>query len=289
VDDRQARESELIQMDIESLKHLSMDGKTAVITGSTQGLGETIAQLFADRGVTQMVITGRNAERGARVKAALEAKNVKTVFVQADLVKLADVRKIVAACDTSFGRIDALVNAAALTDRGTIWDTSEARYDELFDANVKAPFFLMQDALQLMKKSKTSGTIVNILSMSGHGGQDFLTAYSTTKGALATMTKNVAYAVMRYRIRVNGLNIGWMDTPGEDRIMKTYHDADPDWLTKAEAARPVGRLLKPAEVARATAFLSSEESGLMTGSIIDFDQQVLGAGNAIAEPPDAVW
>jgi NAD(P)-dependent dehydrogenase (short-subunit alcohol dehydrogenase family) len=276
-------------MDIESLKHLSMDGKTAVITGSTQGLGETIAQLFADRGVTQMVITGRNAERGARVKAALEAKNVKTVFVQADLVKLADVRKIVAACDTSFGRIDALVNAAALTDRGTIWDTSEARYDELFDANVKAPFFLMQDALQLMKKSKTSGTIVNILSMSGHGGQDFLTAYSTTKGALATMTKNVAYAVMRYRIRVNGLNIGWMDTPGEDRIMKTYHDADPDWLTKAEAARPVGRLLKPAEVARATAFLSSEESGLMTGSIIDFDQQVLGAGNAIAEPPDAVW
>ena len=276
-------------MDIESLKHLSMDGKTAVITGSTQGLGETIAQLFADRGVTQMVITGRNAERGARVKAALEAKNVKTVFVQADLVKLAEVRKIVAACDAAFGRIDALVNAAALTDRGTIWDTSEARYDELFDANVKAPFFLMQDALQLMKKSKTSGTIVNILSMSGHGGQDFLTAYSTTKGALATMTKNVAYAVMRYRIRVNGLNIGWMDTPGEDRIMKTYHDADPDWLTKAEAARPVGRLLKPAEVARATAFLSSEESGLMTGSIIDFDQQVLGAGNAIAEPPDAVW
>ena len=276
-------------MDIESLRHLSMDGKTAVITGSTQGLGETIAHLFADRGVTQMVITGRNAERGAKVKAALEAKKVKTVFVQADLVKLAEVRKIVAACDSSFGRIDALVNAAALTDRGTIWDTSEARYDELFDANVKAPFFLMQDALQLMKKSKTSGTIVNILSMSGHGGQDFLTAYSTTKGALATMTKNVAYAVMRYRIRVNGLNIGWMDTPGEDRIMKTYHDADPDWLKAAEAARPVGRLLKPAEVARATAYLSSDESGLMTGSIIDFDQQVLGAGNAIAEPPDAVW
>ena len=276
-------------MNIDSLKHLSMDGKTAVITGSTQGLGEAIAHLFADRGVTQMVITGRNAERGAKVKAALEAKKVKTVFVPADLVKLEDVRKIVAACDAAFGRIDALVNAAALTDRGTIWDTSEARYDELFDANVKAPFFLMQDALQLMKKSKTSGTIVNILSMSGHGGQDFLTAYSTTKGALATMTKNVAYSVMKYRIRVNGLNIGWMDTPGEDRIMKTYHDADPDWLKAAEAARPVGRLLKPAEVARATAYLSSAESGLMTGSIIDFDQQVLGAGNAIAEPPDAVW
>ena len=276
-------------MNPDSLRHLSMDGKTAVVTGSTQGLGEAIAHMFADRGVAQMVITGRNAERGAKVKAALEAKKVKTVFVQADLGKMEDVRKVVAACDTSFGRIDALVNAAALTDRGTIWDTSEQRYDELFDVNVKAPFFLMQDALHLMKKAKVSGTIVNILSMSGHGGQDFLTAYSTTKGALATMTRNVAYSVMKYRIRVNGLNIGWMDTPGEDRIMKTYHDADPDWLKKAEAGRPFGRLLKPTEVARAAAYLSSDESGLMTGSIIDFDQQVLGAGNSTAEPPDAVW
>ncbi|MCA3555471.1 SDR family oxidoreductase [Aestuariivirga sp.] len=276
-------------MNVDSLKNLSMDGKTAVITGSTQGLGEAIAHLFADRGVARMVITGRNAERGQRVKAALEAKKVETVFVAADLVKLADVRRIVAACEASFGMIDALVNAAALTDRGTIWDTTEARYDELFDANVKAPFFLMQDALHLMKKTKTSGTIVNILSMSGHGGQDFLTAYSTTKGALATLTRNVAYSVMKYKIRVNGLNIGWMDTPGEDRIMKTYHDAAQDWLARAEAARPFGRLLKPAEVARATAYLSSGESGLMTGAIIDFDQQVLGAGNSTAEPPEAVW
>jgi len=273
----------------DSLNHLSMDGKTAVITGSTQGLGETIAHLFADRGAAQIVITGRNAERGAKVKAALEAKKVKTVFVQGDLSKMEDVRKVIAACDAAFGRIDALVNAAALTDRGSIWDTTEARYDELFDVNVKAPFFLMQDALHLMKKSRTSGTIVNILSMSGHGGQDFISAYCGSKGALATLTRNVAFSVMRYRIRVNGLNIGWMDTPGEDRIMKTYHDADPDWLTKAEAARPFGRLLKPAEVARAVAYLSSEESGMMTGSIIDFDQQVLGTGNSIAEPPPAVW
>jgi hypothetical protein len=276
-------------MNPDSLKNLSMDGKTAVITGSTQGLGEAIAHMFADRGVTQMVITGRNAERGAKVKAALEAKKVKTVFVQADLLKMADVRKVIAACDAAFGRIDALVNAAALTDRGSIWDTSEERYDALFDANVKAPFFLMQDALHLMKKSKSSGTIVNILSMSAHGGQDFLTAYSTTKGALAVMTKNVAFSVLNYRIRVNGLNIGWMDTPGEDTIQKAYHAADPGWLKTAEAARPFGRLLKPEEVARTVAYLSSDESGMMTGSLIDFDQQVLGAANGPAAPPDAVW
>jgi NAD(P)-dependent dehydrogenase (short-subunit alcohol dehydrogenase family) len=276
-------------MDIASLQNLSMDGKTAVITGSTQGLGEAIAHLFAARGCSRIVITGRNAARGTKVKAALEALKTKVIFVEADLAKLADVRKVMAACEANFGTIDALVNAAALTDRGTIWDTSEQRYDELFDVNVKAPFFLMQDALQLMKKTRTSGTIVNILSMSGHGGQDFLTAYSTTKGALAVLTKNVAYSVMRSKIRVNGLNIGWMDTPGEDRIMKTYHDAEEGWLARAEAQRPVGRLLKPDEVARAVAYLSSAESGLMTGSIIDFDQQVLGAGNSIAEPPEAAW
>ena len=276
-------------MNIDSLKNLSMDGKTAVVTGSTQGLGEAIAHLFADRGAANIVITGRNAERGARVKAALEAKKVKTVFVQSDLAKMEDVRKVMAACESAFGRVDALVNAAAITDRGSIWDTTPELYDLMFDTNVRAPFFLMQDALHLMKKNKTSGTIVNILSMSGHGGQDFISAYCGSKGALATLTRNVAFTVMRYRIRVNGLNIGWMDTPGEDRIMKTYHDAAPGWLEKAEAGRPFGRLLKPAEVARAVAYLSSEESGLMTGTIIDFDQQVLGAANSIPEPPPADW
>ncbi len=272
-----------------SLSRLSMDGKVAVITGSTQGLGEAVAHLFAERGCSGIVVTGRNAERGAKVTAALEAKGAEAVFVQADLTRLPEVRKIIPACEAAFGRVDALVNAAALTDRGTIWETTEARYDEIMDANVKAPFFLMQDALQLMRRTKTSGTIVNILSMSGHGGQDFLTAYCTSKGALAVLTKNIAYSVMNYRIRVNGLNIGWMDTPGEDRIMKAYHDANPDWLAAAEARRPFGRLLKPAEVARACAYLCSEESGLMTGSIIDFDQQVLGASNGTEPPPPAQW
>ena len=276
-------------MNPNSLTNLSMDGKIAVITGATQGLGEAIANLFVERGVAGLVITGRNKERGAKVKNELEAKGAKVVFVEAELDKLADVRKVIAACDQSFGRIDALVNSAGMTDRGSIWDTTEERYDDIFDINVKAPFFLMQDALHLMKKSKTKGSIVNILSMSGHGGQDFITAYCASKGALATLTRNVAFSVMNYQIRVNGLNIGWMDSPGEDRIMKTYHGGGDDWLKKAEAGRPFGRLIKPAEVARACAYLCSAESGLITGSIIDFDQNVLGTGNSIPVPPEAVW
>ena len=276
-------------MNPNSLANLSMDGKIAVVTGSTQGLGEAIATLFVERGVSGIVVTGRNKERGAKVKKDLEAKGAKAVFVEAQLNKLADVRKIIAACGDAFGRIDALVNAAGMTDRGSIWDTTEERFDDMFDINVKAPFFLMQDALHLMKKSKTKGSIVNILSMSGHGGQDFITAYCGSKGALAVLTRNVAYSVMNYQIRVNGLNIGWMDSPGEDRIMKTYHGGGDDWLKKAEAGRPFGRLIKPAEVARACAYLCSAESGLITGSIIDFDQYVIGTGNSIPVPPEAVW
>ena len=276
-------------MNIESLQNLSMDGKIAVVTGSTQGLGEAIAHLFADRGVKGLVIAGRNAKNGARVKSDLEGKGVKTVYVEADLSKLDDARKLVAACDKEFGKVDAVVNAAGMTDRGTIWDTSPELFDGMFNINVKAPFFIMQDALHLMKRSRTSGTIVNILSMASHGGQDFITAYCGSKAALSVLTKNVAFSVMNYRIRVNGLNIGWMDTPGEDRIMKTYHDAEAGWQEKAEAARPFGRLLKPTEVARAVAFLSSAESGMMTGSIIDFEQWVVGTGNDNPVPPEAKW
>lgn len=265
--------------------HSSLEGRVAIVTGSTQGLGEGIAHLFAARGVAGLVVTGRNAERGAKVKAALEASGVKTLFVEADLASVDDARRIVAEADGAFGRVDVLVNSAGITDRGTIWDTSPELFDAMFAVNVRAPFFLMQEALKVMKRGKTEGSIVNIISMSGHGGQSFITAYSASKGALATLTRNVAYSVMNHRIRVNGLAIGHMNTPGEDRIMKTYHGAQDGWLEQAEETKPFGRLLEVDEVARAVAYLASGESGMMTGSIIDFDQQVRGTGDAPPPPP----
>ena len=131
-----------------------------------------------------------------------------------------------------------------------------------------------------MRRQGTAGAMINVLSMSSHGGQPFISAYCGSKGALATLTKNIAFSLMRKRIRVNGLNIGWMDSPGEDRIQKEYHGAPADWLAKAEATLPFGRLIKPQEVARAVAYLASAESGLITGSLIDFDQSVDGCYEA---------
>ncbi len=259
------------------------EGKIAVVTGGTQGLGAAIATLFAQRGAEGIIICGRSREKGeAKARELTAATKAKVVFVPADLSSVEDCRAVIAAADQSFGRVDALVNAAAISDRGTILDTQPERFDEIFATNVRAPFFLMQDAIKLMLRTETKGTIVNICSMASLAGQPFICAYSASKGALATLTRNAAFAALKNRIRVNGLNIGWMASEGEDRIMKTYHGAKDNWLDEAAQKLPFGRLIDPAEVARAVAFLSSDESGLMTGSVVEYDQSVWGGYD---EPP----
>jgi NAD(P)-dependent dehydrogenase (short-subunit alcohol dehydrogenase family) len=266
----------------------SFSGKYAVITGSTQGLGEAAARLLARRGAAGIVITGRNARRGEAVAGDIGTKTCKTVFVAADIANVEDCRRIIGEAEKAFEALHVLVNVAALTERGSIWDTSPELFDRMFAVNVRAPFFLMQEAIRLMNRKNIAGSIVNISSVGAYGSVPMLTAYAASKGALNILTKNVAYSVMRHRIRVNALNLGWMDTPGEDAIQRRYHGGG-DWLAKAEAEQPFGRLLKPEEVARAIAFLASDESGMMTGAVVDFDQSVAGAGPQPVPPPIEQW
>lgn len=262
-----------------------LDGRIAIVTGGSQGLGKAIATQFAQAGAAGIVTCARSAEKGAKSAAEIEsATGVPVHFVSADLAKVEDCRAVVRAADARFGAVHALVNAAAVTDRGTILDTSETLFDAMFATNVKGPFFLIQDTAKIMIRDGVAGSIVNIGSMSALAGQDFITAYCASKGALATLTRNAAFSLLRNRIRINQLNIGWMASDGEDRIQKAYHGADDDWLAKAAAAQPFGRLIDPAEVARACAFLVSEDSGLMTGAVINFDQSVWGGYNAPAAP-----
>ncbi len=255
-----------------------IDGKFAVVTGGTQGLGAAIAMQLALAGAKGLVTCGRNRTKGDAVaKNILDKTGCKVVFVEADLGRVADCRNVVAGADKAFGQVDILVNAAGLTDRGDILTTDEALFDHMFAVNTRAPFFLMQEAIRLMIRDNKEGAIVNIGSISGFAGQPFISSYCASKGALATLTRNTAFAMMRNRIRVNQLDIGWMSSDGEDRIQREYHGAEENWLEKAAAERPFGRLLAPAEVAKVVAFLVSEDSGMMTGSVIDFDQSVTGA------------
>jgi NAD(P)-dependent dehydrogenase (short-subunit alcohol dehydrogenase family) len=184
---------------------------------------------------------------------------------------------VIEVAKTSFSDIHILVNSAGITDRATLFDTSEDFYNRMFAINVKAPFFLMQGVSRLMVEKNISGSILNILSMSSYGGQPFLAAYSASKAALLTLTKNSAFALMRNHIRVNGINLGWTNTPGEDYVQRKYHNANQNWLSEAETKQPFGRLIKIADVAELAYFILSEKSGVLTGAIIDYDQSVHGA------------
>ena len=266
----------------------SLAGKVALVTGGTQGLGEAVARLFATHYAAGLVITGRQKDKGEALAKELSATGIPTLFVQADLATTTAPETIIDAADKRFGRIDILVNAAGDTDRGTILDTTPELYDRIMAVNVRAPFFLIQQVATMMIRDKIQGSIINIQSMSAYGGQPFLAAYSLSKGALATLTKNTAYGLMPWRIRVNGLNIGWMNTPGEDMINKLRHGAQDGWLEEAVKPLPYGRLVEPAEVARACLYLASDASGLMSGANIDLDQSVHGAYDNAPRPTSAL-
>ena len=266
-----------------------LSGKIIVVSGGTQGLGEATARQCAAAGAAGLVLAGRSRDKGNALADELTAGGTATIFVEADLGEVAAPTAIAAAADARFGVVHCLVNVAAATFRDNIWDATPEGWDTMFALNVRAPFFLVQACARIMRRERVKGSIVNIGSMSGYGGQPFLASYSASKGALNIMTRNVAFALMRHGIRVNQVNPGWMDTESEDAVQRKFHGADDGWLAAAEADQPFGRLVKPDEVARTIAFCLSDDSGLLTGSIIDFDQAVLGGGDApkptVAETP----
>ncbi len=253
-------------------------GKVAVVTGSTQGVGEAIAHRIVAWGAAGVVVTGRNRERGESVARALEAGGAGAVFVPAELGDAAAAQTIIGACEAAFGRVDCLVNAAASTERGGLLDADAGFIDAMFAANVRAPFLLMQAAAGMMRRAGQGGSIVNILSMNAHCGTPELAVYSASKGAMATLTRNAANTLARDRIRVNGINLGWADTPAEHVVQEKTSPHGKRWLEEANRTRPFGRLIHVDEIADLAAFLLSANAGVMTGALIDYEQWVMGVG-----------
>ena len=142
-----------------------------VVTGGTQGLGEDIAQRAAEHHAAGLVICGRSEKNGRRVADAISASGCPTVFVQADLASLDDCRAVIRAADARFGRIDGLVNCAASTERGSVLGATPALWERIMAINLRAPFFLMQEAALIMRREGRGDSIVNIVSINGRGGQ----------------------------------------------------------------------------------------------------------------------
>lgn len=251
-----------------------------IVNGGTQGLGEAVARRLVVTGFTDgLVLTGRSADRGSALAAELTADGVDTVFVEADALDPDMPEAVVAATVERFGSVNGLVNVAAATTRATLFDDSREHVRRTFALNVDAPYFLIQAATKHMIEHGHAGSIVNVGSTTGHGGQTKLTAYAMSKGALTIMTKNLAFGLMRHGIRVNQVNPGWMETESEHRTQVEQDGAPDNWLELAAATRPLGRLVQPWEVANTIVHCLSPDAGMLTGNCIDVDQSVQGAGD----------
>ncbi|MCY3616159.1 MAG: SDR family oxidoreductase [Acidimicrobiaceae bacterium] len=261
-------------------------GGVALITGGSQGLGYAVAARLISEGAAGLLLVGRDPVKGVAAAASLSSLDCRAEFLAADLAHSDACDEVVATLDEKFGTCHSFVNCAAITDRGSVWDSTPELWDAILAVNVKAPGLLSQGVARIMARERVEGTIVLIGSIAGRGGPPKLLPYSTSKGALVAMTRNLAFALMRHRIRVNLLCPGWMDTPNEDVVQRTFDGAADGWLEQAEAEMPFGRLIKPNEIARTIVHLATTDSGMMTGAVVEWDQTVMGAGDSVFPGPE---
>ena len=251
----------------------SLAGKVALVTGSSRGIGAGIARSFADYGA-MVSVHGIDLEEGRVVAASIRESGGTAIALEGDLKDEAQCRDLVHDTLREFGQLDILVNNAAIYPRGAIETTTVALWDEVFATNLRAPFILCQEAVAHMKPRNT-GCIINIGSVNGVFGLPKLLAYSSSKGGLTTLTKNLSNSMTEYRIRVNQINPGWVLTEGERHIQTMVEKRGENWLEDIVKTRPFGRMLLPEDIARAALFLAT--SPLITGAIIDYDQLPVGA------------
>jgi NAD(P)-dependent dehydrogenase (short-subunit alcohol dehydrogenase family) len=252
----------------------SLSGKTALITGATSGIGFGIAEHFASIGAA-IVIHGRTADDADAAAARLRQHGFDATSTSADLRDVSACRQTVQSAIAWHGGLDVLVNNAGMVDRAYLEDAPIELWEDIMAVNLRAPFVCLQEAVKSMKR-RGGGSIVNIGSVNAYVGAPKLGPYSVSKGGLMTMTRNAAAALNRYRIRVNQLNVGWTLTEGEQAV-QTKQGTRKDWLTDAVAMMPFGRLLTPREIALAAAYFASDDSALITGSVLDLEQAPIGA------------
>lgn len=225
-----------------------------------------------------MLIHGTSAQRGAEVVNSIstECPECKIVFHAADLCDAKQCASLVPAAARAFGTIDGLVNSAATCfPRGTLDDTSLELWDGMFHLNTRAVFLLTQAVSKHMQEHQIQGSIVNIASIAAHGGAPWITAYSASKAAVVSLTKTNAFELRPHGIRVNAINMGWCLTDKEMQGQNSWKGEG--WLEEAEKTHPLGRLMRPVDVAGTVGHLLSDAATMLTGAIIDFaPEQITG-------------
>ena len=254
---------------------MRLKDKVIIVTGSTNGIGRAIAERGVAEGA-RVLLHGRDQTQGEAVLALLGER---AALHLDDLMDPDAPARIVHAAMQAFGRIDAVVNNAASVTHSDIHSTSVESFDAVMAVNVRAPLLLIQAALPELKKSK--GCILNIGSINAHSGEPGMLDYSLSKGALQTLSRNLANALGEDRVRVNHFNVGWVLTPNEYALQRRFGQAE-DWPNHVPPQfAPSGRLIRPEEIAAAAIFWLSDESGPISGSVLELEQfSVIGRNPA---------
>lgn len=247
------------------MPELLLQDRVVLVTGAATGIGEAVARKCAAEGA-RVMMTDRDGDGARRVADSIGAE-----CIIEDLVDPDAPGRIVAATVAAFGRLDCLVNNAALTTRSNLETTDAALFDRLVAVNLRAPLFMIQAAYPHFL-ANSGGAVVNIGSINAYCGEPELLVYSITKGGLMTMTRNLADAHAHERIRINQINAGWTATPNEIKL-KMSQGMPEGWERNLPVHfAPFGRIFMPEEVARHVAFWLSDASGPFNGSVVELEQ-----------------
>src|SRR5436190_15077659 len=247
---------------------MRLKDKVIIITGSCTGIGKAIAQRCVAEGA-KVLIHGLEQDLGEAVVNELGAANA-ALHIE-DLIAEGAPERIVRAAVSAFGKLDAVVNNAAMVGQGNIHTTDLPFFRRMLETNTLAPFALIQAALPELRK--TRGAVLNICSFNAWSGEPNLFPYSVSKGALMTLTRNLGDTLMREDgVRVNQINRGWVLTDNEAQRKRDHGLAD-DWYKHVPRVQaPSGRILWPAEIAAGAVYWLADESGPISGQVVDLEQ-----------------